>query len=639
MSYQTLKRALLPAVLFTLAVSSALAGPPSSRTGSRAVFDESTETAVLFGGVTAADTATAKAYTLDETWRWDGTRWIRRFPAHLPPARYSHSMVYDAKLAQTVVFGGRNLETEFADTWIFKNDDWSEIAAPGPSRRSHAATAFDRSSERVVLFGGQRLSDDAATVVYSYDTWEFDGTSWTRILESGPQIITPLLVFDEARQQLLLLGHDDKLDTKMYAWNATTHAWDALTPAALPPCVNESGAIYNRTDQKVFVIGGVCVPEDTSKSSPSTEEIWGWDGTNWAKVDTFTLITRGLNTALFYDSARDVSIMFGGTVAYTSSPRATTYAFSYGDWSFPPDLSSPGPRSLMATAVDPATNVIYLLGGLTDGDIFSDFWKLENGLWQRIEVEKIPSCVSPNAAFDADRSRLVVLCSDSTTYEWDGTAWTDFADLKTRPTARRFSSMVYDRSLRKTVMFGGFDSNSVYQPKTWLWNGTTWTEEKKKRAPARGLASMWYDPVVRKTVMFGGIGRRNPDGRIERYNDMWAFDGNGWAELKPAAKPTTRYGAQVAVDPTTNKTILFGGLRVDTDEKGLQKQSYGNDTWEWDGTTWRQIQTATAPSPRQNVGMEFNPASGEIVLFGGWSGYFHSDTWVFRDGKWRVLSE
>ncbi len=199
--------------------------------------------------------------------------------------------------------------------------------------------------------------------------------------------------------------------------------------------------------------------------------------------------------------------------------------------------------------------------------------------------------------------------------------------------------MVYDQSLRKTVMFGGFDVNNVYQNKTWQWNGTAWTEQKKKRAPARGLASMWYDPVVRKTVIFGGIGRRNPDGRIERYNDMWAFDANGWVELKPAAKPTTRYGAQVAVDPTTNKTILFGGLRIDTDDKGLQKQNYTNDTWEWDGTTWRQIQTAIAPSPRQNVGMEFNPATGEIILFGGWSGYFHSDTWVFDEGKWRVLSE
>ena len=185
------------------------------------------------------------------------------------------------------------------------------------------------------------------------------------------------------------------------------------------------------------------------------------------------------------------------------------------------------------------------------------------------------------------------------------------------------------------------DAIADYQNKTWTWNGTAWTEVKtssKKRAHARALAAMWYDPVLRKTVIFGGIGRKDREGRLERYSDMWAFDGSAWSEVKPAAKPSVRYGAQVAVDPNTNRTILHGGLRLEVDDKGIQRQVYANDVWEWDGTTWRQMVTEGAPS-RENAALAWDPTGGGFILFGGWSGYFHSDTWRLHDSRWTVFAE
>ena len=90
MNFQTLKRAFLVAGIALIAAQTVLAGGPSARTGSRAVFNEATQSGLMFGGLTPVDAATLRSYVLDETWAWDGTRWIRRYPATVPPGRFSH---------------------------------------------------------------------------------------------------------------------------------------------------------------------------------------------------------------------------------------------------------------------------------------------------------------------------------------------------------------------------------------------------------------------------------------------------------------------------------------------------------------------------------------------------------------------
>ena len=77
-------------------------------------------------------------------------------------------------------------------------------------------------------------------------------------------------------------------------------------------------------------------------------------------------------------------------------------------------------------------------------------------------------------------------------------------------------------------------------------------------------------------------------------------------------------------DGVSQKIILFGGYDA---------TSYLNDTWAWDGTTWTQIVTANAPSPRAASGIAFDRVAGKVVLFGGYDGTnYLGDTWLF-DGS------
>ena len=49
---------------------------------------------------------------------------------------------------------------------------------------------------------------------------------------------------------------------------------------------------------------------------------------------------------------------------------------------------------------------------------------------------------------------------------------------------------------------------------------------------------MWYDQTMKKTIVYGGIGRQDKNSRIERFADMWSFDGNGWTDMKVDAAST-----------------------------------------------------------------------------------------------------
>jgi len=69
---------------------------------------------------------------------------------------------------------GPNLNTP--ETWRWDGVVWSKLAGAQPTFRTNAAMAYDRARDRVVLFGGEI----GAGVPDLADTWEFDGTTWTR---------------------------------------------------------------------------------------------------------------------------------------------------------------------------------------------------------------------------------------------------------------------------------------------------------------------------------------------------------------------------------------------------------------------------------------------------------------------------
>jgi hypothetical protein len=631
MSVLTRTRFVILTLALTLSVQTIHAAPPSARSAARMAYEPATKTMVMFGGQTALDKGTGRTFNLGETWIWTGLRWVQRYPAVAPVARYAHNMVTDTIHQRIVLFGGRGDDGDLNDTWFYRDATWTQVNTPNaPSKRSFAGAAYDSRRDRVVLVGGIESTTTSTAV---YDTWEFDGTTWVRRNATGPQINKPILSYDESRGEMIMLGELTDETVKMYRYDAAAGTWNELTPTTKPPCSNESMLTFRPTDNATLLTGGIC------STSGLTDEVWSWNGTDWAKVTTLLATERVYSAAQAFDVYRSQLVRYGGTAAF-DAPRPNTFIFT-GEWSQMVDVSAPGARSLYALTADPVNKTIWMYGGINEGSSYFDFWQYRNGQWTFVNVEGTPeSCSSPNSVFDTDRKKMVMVCQDTSVYEWDGAAWKKFTDLKTHPKVRRFSSMVYDQTMKKTVLFGGFDETN-YLAETWLWDGAAWTEIKNKRPPARTLTAMWFDPVQKKTMIYGGVGRPTPDDGIERYSDMWSLDSTGWTKMTPATTPGTRYGAQVTVDPNKPRVLLFGGLLYEATpgEAITRKQTFQNDLWEWDGTTWKKLTTVGAPPARQNGAMVFDATRNEMVLFAGYGGSFFSDTWLLNNLTWSVREQ
>jgi hypothetical protein len=652
-----MKRSSLLIGALLLTAQASVASFPSARTETRMVYDARTTHMILFGGASAVDSGTKLAYDISETWEWTGARWVERYPASSPSARSNHAMVYDRARDRVVLFAGKSgtitvgttptfagipLPNELNDTWIYQNDTWTQLATPSsPSKRQLPGMTYDSIRDRIVLFGGtQTTSTDGRTSTANSltDTWEFDGTTWTQRASTGPQVAKPILQYDAARNQVIMMGLDSNSATLMYTYDPAAGAWNQIKPATFPACVNESAMTYQPTKSTVLLTGGVC------NTSSLTDETWEWDGTTWTKINTTsTDPDRVFGQALAFDESRGLAMVYGGTQAF-ASPRSATWVYGSTLWLLLTDTSTPSPRSQFVLKGDPNNNTLWLFGGFDDGtNYIADFWKYQNGQWQQVTSTGGPaSCITPTGAYDTDRKKLVIVCSSSDTYEWDGTNWTKdtITDSGKKPPVRRFSSMVYDQTLKKTVLLGGLDSSNAYLDQTWMWDGATWTQQKNHPTTAREHASMWYDPIAKKTIVYGGIGRPSTLDRITRYNDMWSFDGSGWTDMKITATPGMRYGAQTTVDPRTSHLLLLGGLRVDTDATTqIQTQVYANDMWEWDGTAWKQLVLPNLPPTRENGGLEYDPSRRQMTLFAGYGGFFHDDVWIYDQGIWTVRDE
>ncbi len=622
----------LAGVIFLLLVPASLLAQPSPRTTAGMVFDETTDRPILFGGATPVfvqrDQQFARDY-IDETWAWTGRRWLQLFPETSPSGRGGFAFVWDSFANRAILFGGvvsGGLPVD--DTWEFRNGNWTELdVANHPDARKYPAAAFDRVRNRVVLFGGYSttvaVDPDSEREVFTdhllRDTWEFDGTTWTKTGDSGPDVTAAVMVYDGTRDEMLLLGM--KADSTSVMYRYADSGWEALTPEKLPVCLNRAVAVWQEFNGNVVLYGGAC----NTGLIPATT--WEWDGTNWTAVEGSLSAGRVYGHAMTYDAARGETFLFGGTDYDLASEVNYAYRYRNSKWQSAWSDYMPSPRSLFGFTSDPEHGAVWLYGGVRGA---SDLWKYAYGQWTPVSATDAPgACSYPATAWDSDRKVMVLVCADSTTYEFDGTAWKKFTAAKDWPSTSVQAALAYDANLKKTILYGGYNGN--YIDETWTWDGAKWTEVKGKDAHFRALPAMFYDPASKKVVLYGGIGRTSREGTVIRFADTWTFNGTDWVESTSANSPPARYGAAVAYNPADNRIHMFGGSNENVE--------FVAEHWVWDGAKWAQLQPDRVPSARQNARLAWDPTLQQFILFGGYAGYYLADLWVFENNAWRPVEQ
>ena len=193
------------------------------------------------------------------------------------------------------------------------------------------------------------------------------------------------------------------------------------------------------------------------------------------------------------------------------------------------------------------------------------------------------------------------------------------------PGLRATHAMAYDSVRGQTVLFGGLDETGKELGDTWEWDGQNWTEMANSGPNARIDIAMAFDAERKQTVLFGGELDQLPP---VRFGDTWGWDGEAWTQLADIG-PGPRASHALAYDSQRKRTVLFGGGPV-------------ADTWEWDGAAWTQ-QADTGPPPRLLHAMAYDSNRGRTVLFGGRGAadvnLTFGDTWEWDGTLWRQVAD
>ena len=222
--------------------------------------------------------------------------------------------------------------------------------------------------------------------------------------------------------------------------------------------------------------------------------------------------------AMAYDSARGVTVLFGGRGSYY---LGDTWEWDGSSWT---QVSSTGPSASPhhAMAYDSARGVTVLFGGWDGSSLLGDTWEWDGSSWAQVSSSGPSARYKHAMAYDSARGVAVLFGgSDGTykddTWEWDGNSWTQASS--TGPSARFAHAMAYDSARGVTVLFGGWDGS--YLGDTWEWDGSDWTSVSTTGPSARRFTAMAYDSARGVTVLFGGI-------------DGSGYLGDTWEYSRPA---------------------------------------------------------------------------------------------------------
>ena len=168
-------------------------------------------------------------------------------------------------------------------------------------------------------------------------------------------------------------------------------------------------------------------------------------------------------------------------------------------------------------------------------------------------------------------------------------------------------------------------------PQTGAGISDSWQLAPRTEPIRRDSPHVAYDSAHAVVVLFGGI---ICQGSCFPVNDTWIFDGSSWKRQQPAASPPARYYASIAYDEARQVVVLFGGITC-----GDLACTAVNDTWTWDGTTWTEQHPALAPPPRYGHAMAYDAKHQQVVLFSGClesCPAMLSDTWTWDGSNWTL---
>ena len=314
----------------------------------------------------------------------------------------------------------------------------------------------------------------------------------------------------------------------------------------------------------------------------------------------------------------------------------------------------PGP-----SAFDPVRHRLLAVGNGQLAEWDGASWTIRN--------QNVPVDYRSNAVFDDARGRLVAyqpLGANPGIHEWDGTQWLHPPQVGA-PAVRYGCGFAYDPQRAATVLYGGSDGTNVLSD-CWSWDGNAWTQIAANAAPGPRLwPALAHDPSRAALVLYGGSagvhstwmlagstwinlptngdpGDRggafcwDGQGMLLRGPDqVWRLTSATWSALPvDVTEPQGRTAVGLAWDAARGEAVMFGGgVYV-----GAGQYQLLGDTWCYD-SRWHARSPATAPTARRNAAMAWSAADRAVLLWGGVTNAgLVNDTWLWNGATWTLQS-
>lgn len=309
-----------------------------------------------------------------------------------------------------------------------------------------------------------------------------------------------------------------------------TATWEKLAPEGDLPVARLGGSlVYIPTGDQLLLFGG------WDGGSEYLNDLWSYDvaASLWSRLEIEGEAPPArASQAAAYDPVSDKLIMFGGYDGGTYYGDAWAYDLAGQTWTALASAGgSPSPRYGHSLVYDPESKKMILFGGYGGTVQYGDTWAYDpaTNVWTDLKpTGDTPAARDSQAlVYDSDTKMMVLFggwnttttFNDTWTYDPAANTWVDLEPAGGPPLARALHQMVYDSSIKKSVMFGGGNSSATFDD-AWLFDlgENTWTKAAAEGDPpsARAGHSMVYDPSARAILVFGG------SNGIDAYlHDLW----------------------------------------------------------------------------------------------------------------------
>jgi hypothetical protein len=260
-------------------------------------------------------------------------------------------------------------------------------------------------------------------------------------------------------------------------------------------------------------------------------------------------------------------------------------------------------------------------------------------------AHQVPSSTTPNLGhavgyYDTRINRVVIVGEagepiDGTKdrmWSWSGTTW----ELMTvdGPTGRTNGAAAYLKSRTLAVVAGGARKTND----RWGTHGDAWIGDARGWQALPDISARDHHALVETrgggVLMFGGI----PAQRSAAWpSETFELNDKEWIRVATDG-PVGRARLGLAFDRARNEVVLFGG--VGAAPAGSREQPFFGDTWIWNGSAWRKA-ADTGPRGRYAHGMTYDEKRGVVLMYSGAAAHKDApltDMWQWDGTRWTEIA-